>query len=390
MSTDSGRLPLHTIFLRFLYLGCVCFGGPIAHIGYYQKEIVERLQWISPQRFAGMLALAQFLPGPASSQMVCAIGHDKGGLPGALAAFIAFTLPSFIIMYLVAVFSKNLLSDDIYTGVVHGLKLLAVIVVADAVVTMFLKFCMTRIKFVVFLITLVVLLLVDIFYVQFGCLLVAAIVGATLKTERHEAATQTGAFQYGYLILFAILGISLAVWSGWNSQLHMVNGFYQAGSWVFGGGHVVLPLLQGFFGEVMPADDFLAGYAAAQALPGPVFTIASYMGALLVPDSPFFGALLATLAIFTPGFLLMLGFLGNLGYLQSKPRINGALQYVNASVVGLLAAAWFDPVMISTVHNRYEFLLVVAGFAILRLFNVNTLYLVIAFVAIGIGVNGVV
>lgn len=377
-----------TIFLRFLGLGCVCFGGPIAHIGYFEREFVDRLQWLERGRFAELLALAQFLPGPASSQTVFAIGYDKAGLRGGAAAFTGFVLPSFVIMYSVAVYGETLLEADLYARVVYGLKLLAVVVVANAVMTMAGRFCRSPVRALLAAATAAAILLAGVFYVQYLCLAAAALAGMVLFRDQQTTAGAGGGFRYGYLAVFAVLLIGLFVLAPFSEPVRIVNGFYQAGSFVFGGGHVVLPLLQNFFGDAMDSERFLAGYAAAQAIPGPMFTIASYLGPVLLPGTPLEAALACTLAIFLPGFLLLLGLYHNLESLRGNPRVNAAFQGVNAAVVGLLAAAFYHPVITGIVHSLTEVALVAAGLLITRIFRPNIALLVAAYVAAGIMLHG--
>lgn len=375
-----------TIFLRFLLLGCVCFGGPIAHVGYFEREFVMRLQWIGRQRFTDLLALAQFLPGPASSQLGFAIGYEKGGLAGALAAFAGFTLPSFLIMYSVAVYGESMLDEDIYAGLVYGLKLLAVVVVADAVITMAGRFCSSLVRAGLAVLTLAAILLANVFYVQYLCLGVAALAGMGLlrsDVQEPDMSSKQG-FRYGYLSVFFTLLAGFFALATFDDTARVINGFYQAGSFVFGGGHVVLPLLQNFFGDQMDPDRFLAGYAAAQAIPGPMFTIATYLGPILLPQAPLTAAVVCTLAIFMPGFLLLLGLHRNLDYLRGNPLIQAAFHGVNAAVVGLLAAAFYDPVFTSIVHSNRELLLVVIGLIIARTIKPNVMVLVAAYAVIGL------
>jgi len=365
-----------TIFLRFLALGCVCFGGPVAHVGYFEREFVTRLQWIGRQRFTDLLALAQFLPGPASSQLGFAIGYEKGGLQGALAAFAGFTLPSFLIMYSIAVYGDSLLDADLYARLVYGLKLLAVVVVADAVIAMADRFCSSFTRAVLAAATTAAILLATGFYVQYLCLFIAALAGIVLlRSEVGETSVPGQGFRHGYLVLFFILLAGFFILAAFDNTARIINGFYQAGSFVFGGGHVVLPLLQNFFGGQMNPDRFLTGYAAAQA---------AYLGPVLLPQAPLVAAVACTLAIFTPGFLLLLSLHRNLDYLRGNLLIQAAFNGVNAAVVGLLAAAFYDPVFTSIVHSNRELLLVVIGLLIARTIKPNVMVLVAAYAVIGL------
>ena len=294
------------VFLQFLWLGCISFGGPAAHIGYFQRTFVTRLGWLSQAEFAQLLALCQLLPGPASSQLGFAIGRHRAGLGGALAAFAGFTLPSFLLL-LVAAIGLGQLSNNLWLdAALHGLKLLALVVVADAVLTMSRQFCKTALQQGVMVVTAAALWWQPGLLTQLAMLLGAAL----LCAQREEASAPPappGAHHSPHwptLMLFALLfvGLPLLV-QGPASQL--VADFYRAGSLVFGGGHVVLPLLQESVGHSLSQQQFLTGYGLAQLVPGPMFTLASYLGAQLLPAAPLAGALLATLALFLPGFLLL-------------------------------------------------------------------------------------
>ncbi len=331
------------VFIQFLWLGCVSFGGPAAHIGYFQRTFVERLGWLSQAEFAQLLALCQLLPGPASSQLGFAIGRHKAGLGGALAAFLGFTLPSFLLLMAAAIGVGQLTANLWLDAALHGLKLLALVVVADAVLTMSRQFCKTALAQGIMVATAAALWWQPGLLTQIGLLLGAALlcarVGESQAQGPQPSPTQPISMRQPHwptLLLFALLFVGLPLLAtGPASQL--VADFYRAGSLVFGGGHVVLPLLQESVGHTLNEQQFLTGYSLAQLVPGPMFTLATYLGAQLLPTTPLAGALLATLALFLPGFLLLWA-LGPCwqGWL-ARPRLAGAVIGINAAVV---ACCW--------------------------------------------------
>ncbi|GIB12775.1 chromate efflux transporter [Vibrio cholerae] len=355
-----------TIFRTFFALGWVSFGGPAAHIGYFRHTFVEKLRWVSEQEYAQFVALSQFLPGPGSSQVGFAIGYHRGGLAGAWAAFLGFTLPSVLIMLLLAGLSSHLLDTPLFEQVIHGLKLLAIIVVADACLTMYRNFCHQRLTAGLCVLTAVAITLAPGLISQFAVLLVAAFVGQALLAPQQSFSTTTFSPSWLSLLLFASLLLGLPLLAASSPLVELFGHFFQAGSLVFGGGHVVLPLLQNALGDSLSTDQFLTGYAAAQAVPGPMFTLATYLGYVLTPEMPVVGALIATLAVFLPGFLLLLGVLKNWSALAQRPKVAGAMQGVNACVVGLLLAALYQPVWSSTVHAPLDWAALLVGFFLFK------------------------
>lgn len=368
------------VFLRFLWLGCISFGGPAAHIGYFQRTFVQRLGWLSQAEFARLLALCQLLPGPASSQLGFAIGRHRAGLGGALAAFAGFTLPSFILL-LAAALGVDWLGSNLWLdAALHGLKLLALIVVADAVLTMSRQFCTTRLGQGIMVVTAAAL------WWQPGLLTqLLMLAGAALLCARFQrgagslqAATEppvTGSQpHWPTLLLFATLFIGLPLLGGPLSTIgQLVADFYRAGALVFGGGHVVLPLLQESVGHTLSEQQFLAGYALAQLVPGPMFTLATYLGAQLLPAMPLVGALSATLALFAPGLLLLWAVGPCWQQWLARPALAGAVIGINAAVVGLLLAALYQPVWQSAVRAPTDLALVVIGFYLLRVVKLPVL-----------------
>lgn len=355
-----------TIFRTFFALGWVSFGGPAAHIGYFRHTFVEKLRWVSEQEYAQFVALSQFLPGPGSSQVGFAIGYHRGGLAGAWAAFLGFTLPSVLIMLLLAGLSSHLLDTPLFEQVIHGLKLLAIIVVADACLTMYRNFCQQRLTAGLCVLTAVAITLAPSLLTQFAVLLLAALVGQARLAPKPSSALEAFHPSWLSLLLFASLLLGLPLLAASSPLVELFGHFFQAGSLVFGGGHVVLPLLQNALGDSLSTDQFLTGYAAAQAVPGPMFTLATYLGYVLTPEMPVVGALIATLAVFLPGFLLLLGVLKNWSALAQRPKVAGAMQGVNACVVGLLLAALYQPVWSSTVHAPLDWAVLLIGFFLFK------------------------
>ncbi len=355
-----------TIFRTFFALGWVSFGGPAAHIGYFRHTFVEKLRWVSEQEYAQFVALSQFLPGPGSSQVGFAIGYHRGGLAGAWAAFLGFTLPSVLIMLLLAGLSSHLLDTPLFEQVIHGLKLLAIIVVADACLTMYRNFCQQRLTAGLCVLTAVAITLAPSLLTQFAVLLLAALVGQARLAPQPSSSLEAFRPSWLSLLLFVSLLLGLPLLAASSPLVELFGHFFQAGSLVFGGGHVVLPLLQNALGDSLSTDQFLTGYAAAQAVPGPMFTLATYLGYVLTPEMPVVGALIATLAVFLPGFLLLLGVLKNWSALAQRTKVAGAMQGVNACVVGLLLAALYQPVWSSTVHAPLDWAALLVGFFLFK------------------------
>ncbi|GIA99895.1 chromate resistance protein-related protein [Vibrio cholerae] len=373
-----------TIFKTFFALGWVSFGGPAAHIGYFRHTFVEKLGWLSEQEYAQFVALSQFLPGPGSSQVGFAIGYHRGGLAGAWAAFLGFTLPSVLIMLLLAGLSSHLLDTPLFEQVIHGLKLLAIIVVADACLTMYRNFCQQRLTAGLCVLTAVAITLAPSLLTQFAVLLLAALVGQARLAPQQSFSTTSFSPSWLSLLLFASLLLGLPLLAASSPLVELFGHFFQAGSLVFGGGHVVLPLLQNALGDSLSTDQFLTGYAAAQAVPGPMFTLATYLGYVLTPEMPVVGALIATLAVFLPGFLLLLGVLKNWSALAQRPKVAGAMQGVNACVVGLLLAALYQPVWSSTVHAPLDWAALLVGFFLFKVLRLPLIGMVGSALLLGV------
>lgn len=371
------------IFKHFFTLGWISFGGPAAHLGYFQRHFVDRHGWLDAHHYAQLVALSQFLPGPSSSQVGFAIGYHKGRLPGAVTAFIAFTFPSFLLMALAASVLVNWQDNMLTQGVIHGLKLFAVVVVADAVVTMARQFWRKWFYVVVGLLSALTLWLWPGLYGQFGVLIGGAVIGALIPVHKEVPLVQSRRPKWWALACFLGLFFALPLVASEGQWLGLFNDFFQAGSLVFGGGHVVLPLLQQTLADQVSQETFLAGYASAQAVPGPMFTIASFLGYELGGDTPWMGAVVATIAIFLPGFLLMLTFLRSWQAFASHPQLAGAIAGVNAAVVGLLLSAWYSPILLSSVKRPEDFVAALVGFFLLRQLKVKIFVLLPAFALLG-------
>lgn len=370
-----------TIFWQFLLLGLVSFGGPVAHIGYFQKAFVERLKWLDQQTFMSLNALCQLLPGPASSQLGFAIGLKKGGLLGALAAFLGFTLPSFLIMAAIAIYTPE--NSQWLGTTITGLKLAAVIIVADACITLFNKFCDNPYRRGIAAVTTLALLAFSHPLMPIALLIIAACAGQipsfSNPLKRKFNVTDRSFWCASIFIAFWLVPLGAALIN--QPLLSLWAQFYEAGSLVFGGGHVVLPLLQQQIGDALSTDQFLTGYASAQAVPGPMFTFASYLGAELFSSSPWTGAVIATLAIFMPGFLLILMFERHWQHSLQSEALTLVFARVNAAVVGLLLATLINPVMSSSLASGGQTAMAIIGLIALRLFKLPVLAILAATIA---------
>ncbi|OPA79335.1 ChrA protein [Paenibacillus selenitireducens] len=352
-------------------LGLTSFGGPVAHLGYFHEEYVRRRQWIEERRYADLVALCQFLPGPASSQVGIGIGVMRAGILGGVAAFLGFTLPSVIMLILFAWLLHGM--DMQLTGLIHGLKIVAVVVVAHAVLGMAQKLTPDRTRRTIAALALIISLLWPATYTQVGIILGAALLGllwcqqgdgdiqpstVTIPISRRWAWTCLTLF-FGLLMILPILReMTSSYW------IAFVDSFYRAGSLVFGGGHVVLPLLEREFvptGWISKAD-FLTGYGVTQAVPGPLFTFAAYVGTIM---HGWIGGIVATLAIFLPAFLLIVGTLPFWDKLRHHATTSAALHGVNAAVVGILTAALYTPIWTSSILSSMDFALGAALFSML-------------------------
>lgn len=379
------------VFRAFLKLGLTSFGGPIAHLGYLREDFVQRRRWLDEAHFAQLLAVCQFLPGPASSQMGFAIGLFRGGWRGALAAFVAFTLPSAMLMFAFAALAPYL-DHDIGVAAVHGLKLVAVVVVAHGLLGMARQLTPDVQRVLVAVGTFALIVITGNAWMQLAAIASGAILGLLLCRQVPAPKAAVFPVSYGtgaaavFLTIFLVLlaGALLLPGAGGPSPVALAGAFYQAGALVFGGGHVVLPLLQQSVvepGWIAP-ESFLAGYGAAQAVPGPMFSFAAYLGAAVPLGYPAaVGATIALLAVFLPGFLLLLAVLPVWARLSQRPWAASTMAGINAVVVGLLAAAFYDPVWTQGVRGPADFVIAAIGFALLLAARVSALWIVLWCVA---------
>lgn len=354
-------------FKAFLILGLTSFGGPIAHIGYFRTDFVERKRWLTADEFADLVALCQFLPGPASSQLGFAIGLRRAGLMGGIAAFLGFTLPSAVAMIL---FGFGVLSfGGMNEGLMHGLKLAAVAVIAQAVWGMGKGYCAKAKPASVMAASTTLVLVWQTPFTQLAVISLGALLGMVLRLASNGSPAASSAISNGKaalaaLVAFILLLIGLPLIAG----AEPFAAIYRAGSFVFGGGHVVLPLLRSEFVTNGWLDDatFLAGYGAAQALPGPLFTFAGFLGTVMSPTPDgWLGGLLALLLVFLPGFLLLMAALPYWEKLKHQNVVRHALAGINAAVVGLLLAALYHPVATSSLTDGPSFAIALAAFVLL-------------------------
>ncbi|MBI4184912.1 MAG: chromate efflux transporter [Proteobacteria bacterium] len=386
------RPAIGEIFLVALRLGLTSFGGPIAHLGYFRDEYVQRRRWLDDRTYADLVALCQFTPGAASSKVGIGIGLSMGGLPGALASWLAFTLPSALALVLFA-YGVAAYSELLDSGFLHGLKVVAVAVVALAVWGMARNLCPDAPRATLAVGAALVFTAWPTSLGQIGAILGGGLIGLLLLKDSRDGdhvpmpAGLSRTMGAVALCLFFLLLVGLpAVAAVFPHQgLALFDSFYRSGSLVFGGGHVVLPLLQS---EVVPSgwvtnDTFLAGYGAAQAVPGPLFTFAGYLGAVMNPQpNGWLGAVIGLVAIFLPSFLLTVGALPFWEDLRRMRTIRSALVGVNAAVVGLLLAALYDPVWTSAIKSPADFGLAISAFALLALWKVQP-WLVVLLTAAG-------
>lgn len=385
---------MRQIFLVFLRLGLTSFGGPVAHLGYFHSTLIKRLGWLDEDSFAELIALCQFLPGPSSSQVSIGIGLAKGGWPGAIAAWTGFTLPSALVMTMLGI-GMGYFGAGIPGWLSHGLILVAVPVVAQAILLMTRQLCPDWPRRFLALVSTLILLWLPWPAIQPLTIAVGGALGWFFLKARGKnlpMAFPAGLDRraaFGALGLFFLLLALLPFASGLfhNHALAVFSAFYQSGALVFGGGHVILPLLQSAVvptGWVLGAD-FLAGYGAAQAMPGPLFSFAAYLGAVMTSTpNNLGGAALCLAAIYLPSFLLVIGALPVWEAVRHHPQVRGALNGVNAVVVGLLLAAFCRPVWTSAIHAPSDLLLALAGFGLLTAVNMPS-WAVVILTVIGAG-----
>lgn len=372
-STAAGGSPVE-VFVTFLKLGLTSFGGPIAHLAYFRRELVERRRWVGEEAYAQLIALCQFLPGPASSQLGFSLGLLRAGWAGAVAAFLAFTLPSAMLLFLFAALLPDI-SGPAGEAAIHGLKLVALAVVAHGVLGMTRQLCPDAGRAAVAALAAVIILLSGPAWVSLVVVALGGAIGLLICRGVDPLPASSLRVNYGtgggwvLLGVFAALLVGLPIAArGGGSLVAVGEAFYRAGALVFGGGHVVLPLLEDTVVKPgwIPRDEFLAGYGAAQAVPGPMFSLSAYLGARLPgSDGGLLGSTVALVAIFLPGFLLVSGVLPLWQSLAAHPMAARVIAGVNAAVVGLLGAALYDPIWTSAVRGPVDVAIALVGFTLL-------------------------
>jgi len=397
MIEGNNKGSIREILNAFLLLGLTSFGGPVAHLGYFHAELVVRRKWLDEQNYADLVALCQFLPGPASSQVGFALGVRRGGLVGALIAWAACTLPS-VALLLIFVYSASALGGVVGQGLIHGLKLVAVAVVAQALWGMARQLCPDFKRLAIAIGAVFIVELLTSALSQMGAIGLGALLGlwwcktslSTTTFSHFEIVTSKSTAKFALFSFFTLLlGLPLLLTLVEFQELALFESFYRAGALVFGGGHVVLPLLESSVVESgwISQDQFLAGYGAAQALPGPLFTFAAYLGAVVTPEpNGLAGAAIALVAIFLPGILLLLGVLPYWDELRQKQNAKAAMAGANAAVVGILAAAFHDPVWTNAVFSPLDFIIALTAFVSLIVWKVTPWKIVVATTLAGAGI----
>ncbi|MDU0112439.1 chromate efflux transporter [Psychrosphaera aquimarina] len=386
VKTDS-KYSVFAVFKTFLFLGLTSFGGPVAHLGYFRKELVEKQQWVSESQYAQLLSICQFIPGPASSQLGFALGLIRAGWSGALAAFVAFTFPSIILLILFA-WLLPLLSGDIGVAIIHGLKLVAAVVVADAVWGMFKKLCPDLPRRIITLVVIIILLLLDSVWALWAVIILGGVLGGTFcrqsSTEPVSEIKVTYSQRFGFVLLtvFFVLLLGLIGISHNGGIVQVMQIFYQAGALVFGGGHVVLPLLQESVVTtgLVSNQDFLAGYGASQAIPGPMFAFSAYLGVLMsggIEQNMILVAFVALTFMFLPGFLLVAAVLPLWQGISNNKTTLNVIAGVNAAVVGLLITVLYDPILITGLTSLFDVLAMVVGILMLNRWQLSPLLVIV-------------
>lgn len=375
------------IFLISTKLGLTSFGGPIAHLAYFKDEYIDRRKWLDDRTYADIIAICQFLPGPASSQVGISIGMLRGGVIGGFISWLGFTFPSIIILVLFALMYQTFSLDD--GGFIHSLKIVAAAVVLHALLGLGKKLTPDKPRIAIALVAAIIMLLFPSAWMQIVIILGAGLIGLKLFKDKTKPNVQPlsiniskkfGLTSLGILIsLLVIVPILNKIFD--NPFLHIFDIFFRVGALVFGGGHVVLPMIER---EIVPAglltaNEFLAGYGMAQAVPGPLFTFSSYIGTMLEGVA---GAIVATIGIFLPSFLLIIAALPFLNELRNRSIFQSVLMGVNASVVGILLAAFYDPVLSSSIFNATDFALAALLFGLLNIWKVPA-WLIVIFGVVG-------
>jgi chromate transporter len=385
------------VFLAFAKLGVSSFGGPIAHIGYFRQEFVVRRRWLDEQAYADLVALCQFLPGPASSQVGFSLGLMRAGYLGGLAAWTGFTTPSAALLLIFA-YGASSLTGTVGVGLLHGLKLVAVAIVAQAIWGMARNLCPDRTRASIAVVATLIVIASASAVGQIGAIAIGAASGllfcraASSKSadERHMRVPISRSAGLFWLLMFFVLLGGLPVLRDFSGAqgVALFEAFYRSGALVFGGGHVVLPLLrEATVARGWVSDDvFLAGYGAAQAVPGPLFTFSAFLGAVMKPaPNGIAGAVISLAGIFLPGLLILMGTLPFWEGFRRQAQAQAVMRGVNAAVVGLLLAALYNPVWVSSVKNAGDFGLALVGFVLLTVWEMPPLVVVIVSAIGGIG-----
>ncbi|WP_382359676.1 chromate transporter [Lentibacillus kimchii] len=376
------------ILLASTKLGFTSFGGPVAHLAYFKDEYIDRRKWLDDKTYTDIIALCQFLPGPASSQVGISIGMLRGGILGGIISWIGFTLPSVIVLIIFAMFYQTFTLED--AGFIHSLKVVAAAIVLHAVIGLGKKMTPDKIRLSIAIVAAFIMLVYPSAWMQIVIIICAGVLGIKLFKDKAESkvtpfsvtiSKKTGIISLGILI-FGLIALPIITKLTNNPLLNIFDIFFRVGSLVFGGGHVVLPMLER---EVVPTgwmlpEQFLAGYGMAQAVPGPLFTFSSYLGTIMEGIG---GAVVATVGIFLPSFLLVIAALPFLNELRKHSTFQGILMGVNASVVGILLAAFYDPVIKSSIFDASDFALGVVLFALLNIWKIPAWLIVILGVAGG-------
>jgi len=380
------------LFLIFLRLGLTSFGGPVAHLSYLHHEFVTKRKWLSDDTYADVVALCQFLPGPASSQVGMAIGLLHSGIRGSLVAWLGFTLPSALLLIFFALGISELSTID--QGWIHALKVVAVSVVGHAVYEMRKKLCPDKERIIIALVACGVAISFNFVFTQVLIIIAAGIIGTLFLKDESELPTidiktnlsknVAGFSLITFFLLLFILPLLKMIYP--ESIMDLVDSFYRAGSLVFGGGHVVLPLLETELVEtgLVTKDLFLSGYGAAQAIPGPLFTFSAFLGAVSLQEpNGWIGGVISLVAIFLPSFLLIIGVFPFWEKVRSYSQVRFAMKGINASVVGILLAAFYHPVWTSAISNYVDLMLAALGFVMLSLFKLPSWIVVLSGVVAG-------
>lgn len=390
---EKNRLQiLLEILLASTKLGLTSFGGPVAHLAYFKEEYIDRRKWLDDKTYTDIIALCQFLPGPASSQVGIAIGMMRGGLLGGVISWIGFTVPSIVLLIIFAMLYQTFNLSD--AGFIHSLKIVAAAVVLHALIGLGKKLTPDKTRLAIAIVAASIMLIYPSAWMQILIIITSGLLGLKIFKNKAEPnvnpfsvtiSKKTGIISLGILVV-SLIALPIITKLTNNPLVNLFDIFFRVGSLVFGGGHVVLPMIER---EIVPqglmtADQFLAGYGMAQAVPGPLFTFSSYLGTMMEGIS---GAVVATIGIFLPSFLLIVAALPFLNELQKRTSFQGVLMGVNASVVGILLAAFYNPVINSSIFDASDFALAIILFALLNIWKVPAWMIVILGVVGGYMIN---